>query len=152
MEKVTYDPIGEIRSPFEEPSAVPVDPDEPSGAAGRVELDPEFEPGLDGLDGFSHVTILAHLHRSPADTLRAHPPFADGLEVGVFATASPNRPNPIAQTVVRLDSIEGTTLYVEGLDLLDGTPVLDLKPFAPKPSLLDELETGWIGEHLDQEY
>jgi len=152
MEKVTYDPIGEIRSPFEDPSAVPVDPDEPSGAAGRVELKAKYEPGLDGLDGFSHVTILAHLHRSPADTLRAHPPFADGLEVGVFATASPNRPNPIAQTAVSIESIEGTTLYVDGLDLLDGTPVLDLKPFAPKPSLLEELETGWIGEHLDQEY
>lgn len=149
MEPVTYEPIGEVRSPFDDPGAVPVDPNELGDAVGRVELDAQYEPGLDGLAGFSHVTILAHLHRSPADTLTASPPFAD-VEVGVFATASPNRPNPIAQTVVAPDRIEGATLHVEGLDLIDGTPVLDLKPFAPKPALLDDLRTGWIGEQLDQ--
>ncbi|MEF8974877.1 MAG: tRNA (N6-threonylcarbamoyladenosine(37)-N6)-methyltransferase TrmO [Halapricum sp.] len=151
MEPVTYEPIGEVRSPFDDPDEVPVDPDDPNDAAGRIELADQYEAGLDGLDGFSYVTVLAHLHRSPADTLRAHPPFAD-IELGVFATASPNRPNPIAQSIVALDSIEGATLHVEGLDLIDGTPVLDLKPFAPKPALLEGIETGWIGEHLDQDY
>lgn len=150
MEPITYEPIGAVRSPFEDPSDVPTDPNEPSGAAGRVELEPRYEPGLEGIEGFSHVTLLAHLHRSPADALRAHPPFAD-VEVGVFASASPNRPNPIAQTVVRLQAVEGATLRVEGLDLIDGTPVLDIKPFAPKPALLEDLQTGWIGEHLDQD-
>jgi len=149
MEPVTYEPIGVVRSPFDDPGGVPVDPDEPTDAAGRVELQAQYESGLDGLEGFSHVTILAHLHRSLADALTANPPFVD-VEVGVFATASPNRPNPIAQTVVELDRIEGSTLFVEGLDLIDGTPVLDLKPFAPKPALLENLRTGWIGEHLDQ--
>ena len=152
MDAITYHPIGVVHSPFDRAADVPVDPDEPSDAAGRIDIDEEYAEGLLGLDGFSHVTVLAHLHESHGYSLTVRPSFADGLEVGIFATSGPHRPNPIAQTIVRLQRIEDATLYVEGVDLADGTPVLDLKPFAPKPGALDDLRGGWFEEYLDQEF
>jgi tRNA-Thr(GGU) m(6)t(6)A37 methyltransferase TsaA len=109
---------------------------------GTVELEPELEPGLRDLAGFSHVHVVSHLHASQPGDLEVVP-FLDDEPRGVFATRSP-RPNPIGLSVVRLHSIAGTTLHVSGLDLLDGTPVLDVKPYVPLFDSVEAERTGWL--------
>jgi len=140
---VTYTPIGVVRSPYDSPDDVPTPRD--ADVASRVELDEAYVDGLDGLDGFSHVVVLAHLDGIEDSHLRARPPHADDVEVGVFASRSPHRPNPIAQSVVRLDDVDGTTLHVNGLDLVDGTPVLDVKPYVGGVEDAD-LARGWLDD------
>jgi len=143
MDDITYTPIGRVHSPFETPGDVvheAVDDTE-----GRIVLDEAYERGLDDLDGFSHVVVLAHLDGIDEYRLTARPPHVDDLEVGVFAARSPFRPNPIAQTVVELTGHDGTTLHVRGLDLADGTPVLDLKPHIPAVDD-SEVSLGWLDE------
>ena len=98
---------------------------------GQIELRPEYEPALKDLDGFSHIWIVSHLHRSEPPTSPVVMPFLDDVERGLLATRSPRHPNPIGLSVVRLLAVEGATLEVAGLDLLDGTPVLDVKPYVP---------------------
>ena len=141
MDDVSYTPIGRVRSPFETPGDVvheAVDETE-----GRIVLDEAYERGLNDLDGFSHVVVLAHLDGVDEYRLTAQPSHVDDLDVGVFAARSPFRPNPIAQTVVELTGRAGTTLHVCGLDLADGTPVLDLKPYVPTVDD-SEVSLGWL--------
>jgi formylmethanofuran dehydrogenase subunit E len=140
---VEYTPIGRVRSPHESPDDV--DHDAVAETEGRVVLEAAYEPGLDGLSEFSHVVVLAHLDGVDEYRLRARPPHVDGVEVGVFATRSPHRPNPIAQTVVELVDRDGATLHVRGLDLVDGTPVVDLKPAVPSVDDADA-SFGWLEE------
>jgi len=145
MEEISYTPIGEVESPFDRPEEVPIDPTASTGATGRIRLDPAYREGLAHLEGFSHVVIVAHLHLLAEETtLRTAPPFAPDVEPGVFATRSPVRPNNVALSIVRLAGVDGATLEVEGIDLVDGTPVIDLKPFAPKDHELAGLEMGWL--------
>ncbi|WP_256288257.1 tRNA (N6-threonylcarbamoyladenosine(37)-N6)-methyltransferase TrmO [Halobellus inordinatus] len=132
-----FTPIGRVDSPFERPA------DETEGT---IVVDEEYAAGLDGLEDFSHIVILAHLDQIDDYHLRARPPHAEGVEVGVFATRSPHRPNPIAQTVVELLERDGNRLHVRGLDLADGTPVLDIKPYVPTVSEDEDLALGWLDE------
>ncbi|MFB6109052.1 MAG: tRNA (N6-threonylcarbamoyladenosine(37)-N6)-methyltransferase TrmO [Haloplanus sp.] len=148
MDEICYRPVGEVRSPFETPADVPRNVEDSTEARGTIELDPAYEAGLAELDGFSHVTVVAHLHRSEGFDLRIHPPWTDARP-GVFATRSPRRPNPIATSVCRLTGVEGSTVRVRDVDLVDGTPVLDLKPFAPKPHEIDGVEMGWLADAGD---
>ena len=143
MEPVTYEPIGVVESPFSNPEEVPRPSEEFVDAAGTVHLEPEYEPGLKGLEEFSHVVLVSHLHRVTETRLRVTPMASRG-EVGIFATSGPVRPNPIGTSIVELKGISGTELSVSNLDLVDGTPILDIKPYAPKMTDLDELETGWM--------
>lgn len=144
MEPVSYRPIGVVESPFETPDEVPRPGNEPVAAEGAIILEDQFEPGLEGLDSFSHVTAITHLHLVEEGQLRVRP-FGDGDPVGIFATSGPSRPNPIGQSILTLEGIDGTRLSVSNLDLVDGTPVLDLKPYAPKGPPLEDLEIGWMG-------
>lgn len=141
MDDVSYTPIGRVRSPFETPGDVVHEAADET--EGRIVLDKAYERGLDDLDGFSHVVVLAHLDGVDEYLLTAQPPHVDDLDVGVFAARSPFRPNPIAQTVVELTGRAGTTLHVCGLDLADGTPVLDLKPYVPTVDD-SEVSLGWL--------
>jgi len=141
MDDVSYTPIGRVRSPFE--TAGDVVHEAADETEGRIVLDEAYERGLDDLDGFSHVVVLAHLDGVDEYRLTAQPPHVDDLDVGVFAARSPFRPNPIAQTVVELTGRAGTTLHVCGLDLADGTPVLDLKPYVPTVDD-SEVSLGWL--------
>lgn len=150
MDDITYRPIGTVRSPYENPEDVPLSPDTAADATGTVEIDEQYAAGLVGLDGFSHVVLLTHLHRVDDYVLRTDPPFAEGARPGIFATRGPRRPNPIGLSIVRLRDVDGTVLHVEGVDLVDGTPLLDIKPFAPKPGEAEDVERGWIDEHLEQ--
>lgn len=141
---ITYQPIGVIRSPHKQPKGSPIQPSGARGVAGRAELRPELAPGLKDLAGFSHVILLYHCHRA-GDAKLEIKPFLDGEAHGVFATRAPSRPNPLGLSVVRLKSIEGNVLHLEDVDLLDGTPLLDIKPYVPD---FDQppgpVRTGWL--------
>ena len=127
---VIYRSIGIVRSPFTQAAGMPIQPSRAQGAEGCLELEPEFWPGLMDLDGFSHLLLASHLHRTGAAQLQVVP-FLDTRPRGIFATRSPARPNPIAISLLRILRLEPGRVLVADLDLLDGTPILDIKPTSP---------------------
>lgn len=141
--------IGVVRSPYREASQVPRGPGAKHEAEGVLEIDRDLEAGLTDIEGFSHLFVIWEFDRSPRVELRgedllASPP-SDNRQHGVFATRSPRRPNPIGLTVVELLRRDGVELHVRGVDMLDGTPVLDLKPYLSSiPS--EKLRRGWLAE------
>jgi tRNA-Thr(GGU) m(6)t(6)A37 methyltransferase TsaA len=128
--EIHFSPIGIIHTPYTSLDMLPNRPDRRSSATGAAEVFPQFAPGLKDLDGFSHVYLIFHLHLVASPELTVSP-LNDGVTRGVFATRAPRRPNPIGLTLARLLSIEGSTLHLDGLDMLDGTPLLDIKPYTP---------------------
>lgn len=139
-----FRPIGVIRSPFKTPEEMPVQPAGAVGVSASIELDPELAEGLADLDGFSHIIVLYHFHRAAPVRLTVTP-FLDPAPRGVFATRAPTRPNPIGLSILKLTRIEGTVLTVEGVDILDGTPLLDIKPYVPQFDRPDgKIRTGWL--------
>jgi tRNA-Thr(GGU) m(6)t(6)A37 methyltransferase TsaA len=134
-------PIGTIRTPFTEKSGMPIQPVF-SQETGRVEVFPEYAEGLQDLEGFSHIILIYALDRSSGYSLRVKP-FLDDVARGLFATRHPCRPNPIGLSVVRLLSHSDDVLEVEGIDVLDGTPLLDIKPYVPDFDLKDDARAGW---------
>ena len=126
--EITYRPIGVLHSPFTSLDQMPIQPAAQSSAPGVAEILPEFADGLRDLDGFSHVILIYHLHEVRRTQLTVTP-FLDSEPRGVFATRAPTRPNAIGLSVVALEGIEGTRLLLGGLDVLDGTPLLDIKPY-----------------------
>lgn len=141
----TFRPIGFIHSPFTQTSAIPRGCGAKHDAEGTLEILREFEAGLMDIEGFSHLFVLWAFDRSTDFDLVAHPPTDEKRPHGVFATRSPRRPNPIALTVVELLAREGATLHVRGVDMLDGTPILDIKPYLS--SIPEEkLKRGWLAE------
>lgn len=141
--KVEYVPIGIIHSPFLEPEGMPNQPSRAAGVKGTVEVFQEFRPGLRDLEGFSHIILLFHFHRSRGCDL-AVVPFMDSVPRGVFATRAPRRPNAIGLSIVRLNSIEEGVLHIQNVDILDGTPLLDIKPYVPEFDAPADAHTGWI--------
>ena len=136
-------PVGFVRSPFSDTSQIPKGCGARHEAEGAVEVLPEFEAGLQDIEGFSHLYVVWVFDRAGACELAGRPP-TDDRPHGVFATRSPKRPNPIGLTVVRLLGREGRTLRVAGVDMLDGTPVLDIKPYLPPyDSVPDGRLPGW---------
>jgi len=140
---IHFHPIGLIHSPFKDLAGMPIQPTSDASAAGTIEIFPEFVPGLKDLDGFSHLILLYHLHQAGAAKLEVTP-FLDSQPHGIFATRAPTRPNPIGLSVVRLTGIEGNILYVENLDILDGTPLLDIKPYIPEFDFQPDVRIGWL--------
>jgi tRNA-Thr(GGU) m(6)t(6)A37 methyltransferase TsaA len=136
-------PIGTIHTPFSRVEGMPIQPPGAVGVRGTVEVLPQYEEGLDDLEGFSHIILLYVFHRAEGFDLHVTP-FMDSAERGVFATRAPRRPNPIGLSVVRLIRAEGTVLDVEGVDVLDGTPLLDIKPYVPDFEPADGVRTGWL--------
>lgn len=127
---IVFTPIGIIHTPFNDTAGMPVQPVYAEGIRGTVELDDSLRDGLNGLDQFSHIVLLFHLHRSHGYNLSVVPHRQIAAR-GLFSTRSPRRPNPIGISVVRLDRVESCLLYVRDVDMLDGTPLLDIKPFIP---------------------
>jgi tRNA-Thr(GGU) m(6)t(6)A37 methyltransferase TsaA len=138
--------IGVIHTPFEHTEGMPIQPSGAKGIRGTVEVLPEFAEGLKDLDGFSHVTLIFHLHRAKEHRLVVVP-FMDTEPRGVFATRAPSRPNPIGLSTVRLIAVRGNTLEIEGVDMLDGTPLLDIKPYVPEFDSETEITLGWLERH-----
>jgi tRNA-Thr(GGU) m(6)t(6)A37 methyltransferase TsaA len=140
--QISYRPIGVIHSPFPDTEGVPIQPAGAVGVRGMIELLPEYVEGLRDLDGFSHVILLYHFHLVEQAKLSVVP-FLDCQPRGVFATRAPTRPNPIGLSVVRLLGVEGNVLHIENVDIVDGTPLLDIKPYVPEFDARTEVQTGW---------
>jgi tRNA-Thr(GGU) m(6)t(6)A37 methyltransferase TsaA len=149
MKEIRYRPIGVIRTPFASPEGVPIQPAAAKGVVGRAELDPGLTEGLKDLDGFSHVILIYHFDRARPAALRVKP-FLDSMERGVFATRSPARPNAIGISVVRLLGVEKNVLYVENVDIVDGTPLLDVKPYVPRFDGAEDVRIGWVQNAIDK--
>jgi len=139
----TLKPIGIIRTPFKEQKGTPIQPKRGKGIEGTIEIFQEYVEGLSDLDGFSHIYLIFHLHLSDGYKLKVVP-YLDNTERGVFATRAPRRPNPIGLSVVKLNRIEGSILYIEDLDILDGTPLLDIKPYVHNFDEPQEYRIGWL--------
>jgi len=137
-------PVGFVRSPYSETAQVPKGFGAQHEAEGTIEILPEYEPGLTDIEGFSHLYVLWFFDRVDRVELTAWPP-ADDRSHGVFATRSPQRPNPIGLTVVELVAREGCNLRVAGVDMLDGTPILDIKPYLSNVPP-ERLRRGWLAE------
>lgn len=146
---ITFQPIGFIHTPFTRRDEMPIQPTGDAASNGTIELNPEYAEGLLDLEGFSHLVLIYHLHKANKVSLVVTP-FLDSSPHGVFATRAPARPNPIGLSVVRLIGIEGSTLHISDVDVLDGTPLLDIKPFVPAFDSPDEVQIGWLKD-VDQE-
>ena len=140
---IVYQPIGIIHSPFRSIENMPIQSVGAAGVRGKVELFAEFAAGLKDLEGFSHIILLYHFHRAAEPRLIVTP-FLDCEPRGVFATRAPSRPNAIGLSVVRLLGVEGNLLEIENADVLDGTPLLDIKPYAPEIDHHEVERTGWL--------
>lgn len=137
-------PIGSVQSPFTDRGQVPKGPGARHDAEGVLEIRPEFEAGLADIEGFSHLFVLWMFDRNTDYDLVANPP-TDDRPHGVFATRSPRRPNPIGLTVVELLRRDGRRLHVRGVDMLDGTPVVDIKPYLSSVPA-EKIRRGWLAE------
>ena len=145
---VSFRVIGTIRTPYRDIEGMPIQPAGAVGIPGRIELDDALTDGLADLDAFSHLILIYHLHLT-ADTRLTVVPFLDDQPHGVFATRAPVRPNPIGISVVRLVAIEGSTLDVLDVDMVDGTPLLDIKPYVPAFDAPDAGRIGWYAGRLE---
>ena len=149
MDPITFRPIGLISTPFTTPAGTPIQPKAAEGVAGSIKIFREFCQGLQDLEGFSHIFLLYHFHLVQSYSLLVKP-FLDDEERGLFATRAPARPNPIGLSIVRLEKIEGDTLHVLDVDMLDGTPLLDIKPFVPEFDARDQTRIGWLASNLNK--
>ena len=143
QKKVVYEPIGVIHTPFKTRENMPVQPSGGKGIEGVVVLRPELAEALADVDGFSHVYLIFHLHRSKGHSLKVVP-FLDTEKRGLFATRAPRRPNPIGISVVRVKRIEANKLYFQDVDMLDGTPLLDIKPCVREFDSKQNTRIGWL--------
>jgi len=138
-------PIGVVYSPFAQASGVPIQTVYARGVEGRVEVFPEYKDGLRDLAGFERAWLIYIFDRSPGARLKVIP-FRDTVERGIFATRAPCRPNPIGLSCVRVLSIEGASVSIADVDVLNGTPLLDIKPYAPDFDSFPESRAGWLEE------
>ena len=143
MTEIVFTPIGTVLSPFSDPRDMPIQPVGARGVRGTIELDPTYATGLKDLEGFSRIIVLYHFHRSNGYSLEVVP-FLDKATRGVFATRAPRRPNTIGITMLKLIAVDGATLTVEDVDILDGTPVLDIKPYVPEFDAYPDERAGWL--------
>lgn len=139
----TYTPVGTIHTPFRDIAGMPIQPSGARGVRGTIAIDPRYREGLRDLDGFERVFLIYALHQC-TDHLLTVTPFLDTTPRGIFATRSPKRPNAIGLSVVRLLGIDGCTLAIEDVDMLDGTPLLDIKPYVPEFDSYTGLRCGWL--------
>ena len=141
-------PIGTIETPFNDLKGMPI---QPSGAAqiqGTIILDKFYEQGLNDLEGFSHIILLYHFHQSTGYRLMVKP-FLDDQKRGLFSTRAPRRPNPIGLSIVRLIKREGNKLTIEGIDVLNGTPLIDIKPYVPGFDAKEVTAIGWLEKNYE---
>jgi tRNA-Thr(GGU) m(6)t(6)A37 methyltransferase TsaA len=143
--KLSYNSIGIIHSPFKKIEGTPIQPSAAKEIKGTIELREELIEGLRDLDGFSHIILLYHFHLSKEYSLSVVP-FLDDTSHGVIATRAPRRPNSIGMSVVKLVKIENNILFIENVDVIDGTPLLDIKPYVKDFENSKELRIGWLSE------
>jgi len=149
MTELKYGTIGLVHSPFKDPNNVPIQAVASRGTKGTVEINPKYAEGLRDLEGFSHIILLYHFNLVKKCSLLVKPFLDDNLH-GVFATRSPGRPNPIGISTVRLTKIENNILHIQDLDILDGTPLLDIKPYIPKFDYRRTTKIGWFAAKIEK--
>ncbi|MCK4819012.1 tRNA (N6-threonylcarbamoyladenosine(37)-N6)-methyltransferase TrmO [bacterium] len=147
--EISYQPIGIVHTPFGGAEGMPIQPAGASEVKGSIEVFPEYVDGLKDLKGFSHIILIYHFHKAQPPELIVTP-FLDTCPHGVFATRAPNRPNSIGLSTVRLLKIEGNILYIENVDVLDGTPLLDIKPYVPEFDQYPADRIGWLEKVKDK--
>jgi len=147
MDDIKYRPIGIIHSPFKEPKGTPIQPAGAKGVNGTVEVFPEYAGGLKDIEGFSHIILLYHFHVSRRSTLIAKP-YMDSEAHGIFAMRGPSRPNAIGISVVRLVKVQGNILHIQDVDIVDGTPLLDIKPYVPEFDMREVASIGWLEKNV----
>jgi tRNA-Thr(GGU) m(6)t(6)A37 methyltransferase TsaA len=147
--EISFEPIGIIHSPFQTLEGMPIQPTSQASRPGLVEIYPAYVEGLKDLDGFSHIYLIYHLHKA-AGYQALVTPFLDKQQRGLFATRAPRRPNPIGLSLVQLDRIEGNQLHITRLDVLDQTPLLDIKPYIPEFESQQEVRIGWVAQARGQ--
>ncbi len=145
MREIRYAPIGVVHSPFKDVKGMPIQAVGAKGVGGTVEIEPQYQDGLKDLEGFSHIILIYHFHRSKGYSLEVRP-FMDDDVRGVFATRAPKRPNPIGISVVKVVKVEVCTIFIEDVDIVDGTPLLDIKPFVPEFDVRKVKRTGWLSK------
>jgi tRNA (adenine37-N6)-methyltransferase len=149
MDQIIYRPIGIVHSPFKEPKGTPIQPSGGEGINGRVEIFPKFIEGLKDLENFSHIILIYHFHLSKCNSLKVKP-FMDTKEHGVFAVRSPSRPNAIGISIVRLLHIEKGVLFIQDMDIVDGTFLLDIKPYVPEFDVRKVEKLGWLEKNIQK--
>lgn len=147
MNEIKYKPIGVIHSPFKEPQGIPIQSVGAQGIDGTVELFPEYTEGLKDVEGFSHLILIYHFHLSKESPLKVKP-YMDNKVHGVFAMRGPSRPNSIGISIVRLVRVEGNILHIQDIDIMDGTPLLDIKPYVPEFDIREAEKTGWLEKNV----
>ena len=147
MHEIKYKPIGIIHSPFKEPKGTPIQPAAAKGIGGKVEVFSKYAEGLEDVEGFSHIILVCHFHLSGKPSLKVKP-FMDTQMCGVFATRAPSRPNPIGISIVRLVKIEENILHVQDVDIIDGTPLLDIKPYVGEFDANEVYKVGWLEKNM----
>jgi tRNA-Thr(GGU) m(6)t(6)A37 methyltransferase TsaA len=146
---ITFKPIGVIRSEHMAAEQTPIQSVYAKGCQGRAEIFPEYAEGLRDLEGFSHIHLIYHFHQAGPPKLIVRP-FLQDVERGVFATRTPCRPNPIGLSIVELVRREGNVLHLDGMDILDGTPLLDIKPYTARFDCIGGTRNGWQ-DQVDEE-
>ena len=141
-----FEPIGTVHSPYKEKVEAPIQP-KYSKEEGQIEIYPEFADGLKDLEGFSHIWVLFVFHKSDGYGLHVKP-YLDEKARGVFACRAPRRPNPIGMSLMKLESINENILNVRGLDMLDGSPVLDIKPYVGDFDEFSDVKIGWLEDEI----
>ncbi len=145
MDTITIKPIGVIRTPHKDVDNVPIQPIAAEGIKGYIEVLPEYVDGLLDVDGFSHITLFYHFHKIDGYELLVTP-FLDTKKHGIFSCKAPKRPNAIGMSTVKLLSVEKNILHIEQVDMLDGTPLIDIKPFYPRYDNRENVKIGWLAE------
>ncbi|OYZ13431.1 MAG: tRNA (N6-threonylcarbamoyladenosine(37)-N6)-methyltransferase TrmO [Bdellovibrio sp. 28-41-41] len=150
---MTIDPIGVLESCYLDKFGTPRQPGLVPTSFGRIRIFPEWQPAdsLQGLEEFSHIWVLFHFHQNQVSSFKAkvHPPRMGGEKIGVFATRSPHRPNPIGLSLVKLDRIQDGYIYISGIDIVDGTPVFDVKPYLSYVESVPDAVSGWVQAKVD---
>jgi tRNA-Thr(GGU) m(6)t(6)A37 methyltransferase TsaA len=144
--EIAFKPIGIIHTPYEETAGMPIQPPGALGVMGTVEVFPEFSEGLQDIEGFSHIILVFHFDRSSDFKLKVKPFLEDNVH-GVFAVRAPKRPNPIGISIVKLIKREDNILYIDNPDILNNTPLLDIKPYIPDFDAYPEAVAGWQEKH-----
>jgi tRNA-Thr(GGU) m(6)t(6)A37 methyltransferase TsaA len=148
MEPIIIKPIGTIHTPHIDINNMPIQPIAAEGIKGYIELLPEYVPGLKDLEGFSHITLIYHLHKIVGFSLEVIP-FMDDQPRGIFSCKAPKRPNAIGISTVKLIGIEDNIIHIEQVDMLDGTPLIDIKPFYPRYDNRENVKIGWLEKNKD---
>lgn len=149
MKKIIYESIGIIHSPFKEPKGTPIQPYSGKDVEGTVEIFPKYTKGLKGIEGFSHIILLYHFHLAKKVSLVSKP-FLNNKSHGIFAIRGPSRPNPIGISVVRLTKVKNNILHVQDMDIIDGTPLLDIKPYVPDFDNVEVTKIGWLKGNINK--